>query len=345
MSKNVNPNIDKILQNIKKQNYTIEQYIEGILSGNRTMLSQAITLIESQLPEDNEKAQIIIKECLPYTGKSRRIGITGVPGVGKSTFIDYFGTKIIEKNCKLAILAIDPSSGISGGSILGDKTRMETLTTIPEVFIRPSPSGGTLGGVAAKTRETILLCEAAGYDTIIIETVGVGQSEYAVASMVDMFIFLVVAGTGDELQGIKRGIMEMCDLVVFTKNDGDNIERTKIAMKQMEMALHLLPSRPSGWMPNVCAVSSLKKTGFEELFNIIDKYFTYILQNDYFYINRKNQALQWFEDQIINLLKQKFYNNSQIIEKIPLLKQKIFSNEISPIAAANELVELFLKNL
>jgi LAO/AO transport system kinase len=180
MSHNVNPNINKIIQNLKRQNYTVEEYVEGILSGNRNMLSQSITLLESMLQEDNQKAEQIIKECLPYSGKSKRIGITGVPGVGKSTFIDYFGVKIVEQGHKLAILAIDPSSGISGGSILGDKTRMETLTGMNEVFIRPSPSQGTLGGVAAKTRETIVLCEAAGFDTILVETVGVGQSEYAV---------------------------------------------------------------------------------------------------------------------------------------------------------------------
>lgn len=341
MSHNVNPNINRIIQNLKRKNYSVEEYLEGILSGNRNMLSQAITLLESMLPQDNEKAEQIIKECLPYCGKSQRIGITGVPGVGKSTFIDYFGVKIVEQGHKLAILAIDPSSGISGGSILGDKTRMETLTAMQEVFIRPSPSQGTLGGVAAKTRETIVLCEAAGFDTILVETVGVGQSEYAVASMVDLFMFLIVAGTGDELQGIKRGIMEMCDIVVFTKDDGDNKIRTNTAKRQMQSALQLLPPKNSGWMPKVTSVSSLEYSGFDELNNIIDDYFDFIVKNNFLDKNRNQQSVDWFYEQIVNLLKNTFFSNPQIANLIPNLTIQIKNNEMSPIAAARQLVDLF----
>jgi len=344
MSDNVNPNINKIIQNLKRQNYSVEEYVEGILSGNRNMLSQSITLLESILPEDNQKAEQIIKECLPYSGKSKRIGITGVPGVGKSTFIDYFGLKLVEQGKKLAILAIDPSSGISGGSILGDKTRMETLTGMSEVFIRPSPSQGTLGGVAAKTRETIILCEAAGFDTILVETVGVGQSEYAVASMVDLFMFLIVAGTGDELQGIKRGIMEMCDIVVFTKDDGDNLQRTAIAKRQMQSALQLLPPKNSGWMPTVTSVSSVEYTGFEKLNQIIDKYFDFISKNNFLISNRNQQSVDWFYEQIVNLLKNSFYANEKVKELIPKLTSQIQNNEISPIAGARQIVDLFFRH-
>lgn len=344
MTRSINPNINKILQNIKRDTYTIEQYVEGIVSGNRNLLSKAITLLESSLPQDNEKADQIIKECLPYSGKSRRIGITGVPGVGKSTFIDYFGEKLILAGHRIAILAIDPSSSISGGSILGDKTRMETLSGLEEAFIRPSPSSGTLGGVAAKTRESIILCEAAGFDTIIIETVGVGQSEYSVSSMVDLFMLLLVAGTGDELQGIKRGIMEMCDIVVFTKDDGDNVLRTNIAKGQFKSALHLFPAKTSGRIPEVMSVSSVDRTGFNELIIFINNYFEFINSNDFLIQNRKKQSLQWLHDQIVNILKTRFYSNEHVTKKIYLLEQQIEADEISPISAAKLLVDMFEKH-
>jgi LAO/AO transport system kinase len=344
MTRSVNPNISKILQNIKRETYTIDQYVEGIVSGNRNLLSKAITLLESSLPEDNDKADQIIKECLPYSGKSRRIGITGVPGVGKSTFIDYFGKKLIEDGHRIAILAIDPSSSISGGSILGDKTRMETLSAMEEVFIRPTPSSGTLGGVAAKTRESIILCEAAGFDTIIIETVGVGQSEYSVASMVDLFMLLLVAGTGDELQGIKRGIMEMCDIVVFTKDDGDNGLRTNVAKGQFKSALHLFPPKTSGWTPEVLSISSVEKTGFSDLNKCLIKYFDFINSTDFLIKNRKKQSLQWLHDQIVNILKTRFYSNEHVSGLLHCLEQQIESDEISPISAAKYLVDMFEKH-
>ena len=243
---------------------TLEQWMEGIRSGNRTILSQAITLVESQNPDQKQMGQAIVEACLPYSGNSFRIGITGVPGVGKSTFIESMGTLLVEKGKKLAVLAIDPSSERSGGSILGDKTRMQELSSRPEVFIRPSPSAGSLGGVARKTRETIFLFEAAGFDVLFIETVGVGQSETAVHQMVDFFLLLMLAGAGDELQGIKRGIMEMADGMLITKADGDNQDKARLARRQYKNALHLLPPSPSGWITPVEICSALNRSGLEE---------------------------------------------------------------------------------
>ena len=343
MNKNINPNLKKILGQRKKDNFSVEDYVKGIILGDRNMLSRAITLLESNKNTDSEKADEIIKKCLPYSGKSRRIGITGVPGVGKSTFIDYFGFKLIENKHKIAILAIDPSSSRSGGSILGDKTRMETISGREEAFIRPSPTSGTLGGVAAKTRETIVLCEAAGFDTIIIETVGVGQSEIAVASMVDLFLMLLVAGTGDELQGIKRGIMEMTDILVFTKSDGSNIDRTKVAKMQFKTALKLFPTKESNWIPDVCSVSAYEKTGFEELTKNIDDYFNTITNNCFITKNRKNQSLQWLNDQIIELLKKNFFQNTQVKTSLELLTKQIVESETSPITAAKKLVHDYIQ--
>src|SRR5512133_3597813 len=245
----------------RKKKYSADEFVSGILSGNRTILSQAITLVESSLPEHYETAQIIVEKCLPYSSKSIRIGITGVPGAGKSTFIETFGLHITGVGRKLAVLTIDPSSEQTKGSILGDKTRMEQLSVHPHAFIRPSPTTGALGGVARKTRETIILCEAAGFDTILVETVGVGQSETAVHSMVDFFLLLMLAGSGDELQGIKRGIMEMADLIAITKADGLNKTDAENARVSFENAIHFLPKKPSGWYPQVHTCSALTNTG------------------------------------------------------------------------------------
>ncbi|HSH50986.1 MAG TPA: methylmalonyl Co-A mutase-associated GTPase MeaB, partial [Bacteroidales bacterium] len=257
----INPEVIKKFRKNKKTERSVQEYVDGIINGNRTILGQAITLIESSLPDHHQIAQEIIEKCLPYAGNSIRIGITGVPGVGKSTFIESMGKYITSKGNKLAVLAIDPSSERSKGSILGDKTRMEELATDTNAFIRPSPSAGSLGGVARKTRETIVLCEAAGFNTIFIETVGVGQSETAVHSMVDFFLLLMLAGAGDELQGIKRGIMEMADAIVINKADGGNIQKAELAKNQYQNALHLYPPAPSGWIPKVLTCSSLVKTG------------------------------------------------------------------------------------
>ena len=268
----INPDILRKAALRKRRKYGVEDYVEGILSGNRTILSQAITLIESSLPKHYEEAQSIIEKCLPYSSNSLRIGITGVPGAGKSTFIERFGLYLTTQERKLAVLAIDPSSSQTKGSILGDKTRMEQLSVHPGAYIRPSPSAGTLGGVARKTRETIILCEAAGYDTILVETVGVGQSETSVHSMVDVFLLLMLAGAGDELQGIKRGIMEIADIIAITKADGQNKPNALAARSLYENALHLFPPNPSGWKPRVQTCSARMNEGIRELWDSITDY-------------------------------------------------------------------------
>ena len=257
----------------KKRELSVSDYVEGIVKGDVTVLSQAVTLVESVKPEHQAVAQEVIEKCLPYSGNSVRVGISGVPGAGKSTSIDVFGLHVLEEHGgKLAVLAIDPSSERSKGSILGDKTRMEKLSVHPKSFIRPSPSAGSLGGVARKTRETIVLCEAAGFDKIFVETVGVGQSETAVHSMVDFFLLIQLAGTGDELQGIKRGIMEMADGIVINKADGDNLERARLAATQFRNALHLFPAPESGWTPQVLTYSGFYNLGVKEVWDMVYKH-------------------------------------------------------------------------
>lgn len=342
MSKNINPRINKIVS--KPPQFSVDDYVQGIIKGDRNFLSRAISLLESSRDIDKKTAEDIISRCLSHSGKSQRIGITGVPGVGKSSFINIFGKKLIEQGHKVAILAIDPSSSLSGGSILGDKTRMTYLSGNDKAFIRPSPTAGTLGGVAAKTRETMLLCEAAGYDRIIIETVGVGQSETSVASMVDVFVLLTVAGTGDELQGIKRGIMEMTDILIFTKDDGDNHTRTEIAKSQFENALMMFPPKPSQWYPKVLSISSLEEKGFEKVIDTLSDYFTLITKNSFFLKNRDFQLVQWFNEQIENSIKQRFYNDSLVKTNIEEIKNKILQHKLSPISAANALIDLYFKN-
>jgi len=310
MNKSINPNLNKFLK--KNKPLEAQEFADKIISGDRNSLSRAITILESIKPADIKLASEIIRLCLPYSGKSRRIGITGVPGVGKSTFIDIFGKHLIEKGNKIAILAIDPSSTISGGSILGDKTRMESLSGEINAFIRPSPTSGTLGGVASKTRESIILCEAAGFDTIIIETVGVGQSEISVSSMVDVFMMLLVSGTGDDLQGIKRGIMEMVDILIFTKDDGDNKNSTYLAKKQFEIALKMFPTKKSLWIPEVLSVSAIENTGINDVLTVLNKYFSFVQVNKFLETNRKTQSKQWFHDQISTLLNTKFYTSEYI---------------------------------
>lgn len=343
MSKNINPNLHNFIK--KNKLFTAQEYAEGIISGDRNFLSRAITLLESSKPGDSELASEIIRLCLPYSGNSKRIGITGVPGVGKSTFIDIFGKNLIEQGHKIAILAIDPSSSISGGSILGDKTRMESLSGEINAFIRPSPTSGTLGGVAAKTRESIILCEATGFDTIIIETVGVGQSEIAVSSMVDVFMMLLVAGTGDDLQGIKRGIMEMVDILVFTKDDGENKTRTFANMKQFETALKMFPTKDSFWIPEVLSVSAVENSGINDVLKLLDKYFSFIKENNFLTKNRKSQSKQWFHDQISSLLLLKFYSTKNINNQITDIEEKVINQQLSPISAANEIIEKYFEKM
>jgi LAO/AO transport system kinase len=308
----VNPDMLKKSGRGRKKKYSVEEYISGILSRNVTILSQAITLLESSHPRHFEISQEIIERCLPYSTGSVRIGITGVPGSGKSTFIEAFGKLITGKGRRLAVLAIDPSSSHTRGSILGDKTRMESLSVDMNAFIRPSPASGTLGGVARKTRETIILCEAAGFDTIIVETVGVGQSETAVSSMVDFFLLLMLAGAGDELQGMKRGIMEMADTIAINKADGANKLMAERAAAEFRNALHLFPPCPSGWIPKVVTCSSVENTGIEEIWNTISDYVVMTKRSGYFEERRKKQAVIMMHDTIVDNLKNSFYNSDEI---------------------------------
>ena len=291
--------LNPALANRLKKNKTLsaEAYVEGILKGDVGLLSRAITLIESKNPQHQKLSQAIIAGCLPHSGKALRIGISGVPGAGKSTFIESFGTFLIEKhNQKVAVLAIDPSSNKTGGSILGDKTRMERLSQNAMAFIRPSPSAGSLGGVARKTRESIILCEAAGYGTLLIETVGVGQSEVAVKNMVDFFALLLISGAGDELQGIKRGIMEMADGIWINKADGENVRKAKLAAADVKRALHLYPADPRGWTIPVGTCSALMEEGLSDLYNSINEYAAQMKHSGWWDENRQNQNLNWLED-------------------------------------------------
>ena len=329
----------------RRRNITAAEYVEGIRKGNVTMLGQAVTLVESQLPEHQALAQEVIEKCLPFTGNSKRIGITGVPGAGKSTPIDVFGLHVINRGGKLAVLAIDPSSELTKGSILGDKTRMEKLSVQKDAFIRPSPSAGSLGGVARKTRETIVLCEAAGYDNIFVETVGVGQSETAVHSMVDFFLLIQLAGTGDELQGIKRGIMEMADGIVINKCDGDNVERAKLAAAQFRSALHLFPMPPSGWSPKVLTYSGYYELGIDEVWQMIDEYFEFVRKNGYFEERRRQQEKYWMYETINEQLKRHFYTNPVIEEMLAAKKQMVLSARQSSFVAASDVLDYYFKNV
>ncbi len=326
----------------KKRNLLpVDEYVEGIISGNITLLSKAVTLVESSKQEHQELAQKIILKCLPHSGKSVRIGITGVPGVGKSTFIEALGTYITGRGGKLAVLAVDPSSERSKGSILGDKTRMEKLAGDKNAYIRPSPSAGSLGGVTRKTRETIVLCEAAGFDHVFIETVGVGQSETAVHSMTDFFLLLMLAGAGDELQGIKRGIMEMADLLAINKADGSNHEKALWAKSQYQNALHLFPKRESDWEPQVLTCSAQNNTGIEEVWDKIEEYRQHTLANGYFFNRRNEQSLFRMHETIGEQIKRSFYGNPEIKEKLKELEQKVLTNEKSSFIAAAELLDFY----
>lgn len=315
------------------------QYIDGILAGNRVILSRAITLVESLLPSDRTLASEVVQKLLPYSGKSVRIGITGVPGVGKSTFIENFGQYLTQKGHKVAVLAIDPTSQRTKGSIMGDKTRMEVLSHDPNAFVRPSPSGQTLGGVAQKTRESMLLCEAAGYDIILVETVGVGQSETAVRDMVDFFLLLLLAGAGDELQGIKKGIMEMADALVVHKADGDNITKAKLARLDYQNALHLFPPQENQWFPPVLLCSSLQKTGHEEIWETILTYQKQTQENGFWEDNRRRQKLEWMKTYLHDYLIQQFMQKEGRIQQIEILERKVLADQLTPIQAVHELLD------
>jgi LAO/AO transport system kinase len=334
----VNPNA--WAQRKRPQKLSVSEYVDGILSGSRMVLGRAITMVESLLPEHRQLAEDIVERCLPHSGKSMRIGITGVPGAGKSTFIEAIGGYIIGLQNKLAVLAIDPSSERSRGSILGDKTRMETLSSNEHVFIRPSPSAGSLGGVARKTRESIILCEAAGYNVVFVETVGVGQSETQVHSMVDCFLLLMLSGAGDELQGIKRGIMEMSDILAITKADGENITKAQAARIQYQSALNLFPPHESGWKPSSLTCSALDKTGLTEVWKNVLDYIALTRANGYFERKRSEQTKYWMYEAIHEALRDRFYHHPNVEQRLPEFEQSVLRGQLSSFAAARELLQI-----
>ena len=317
-----------------------KELIKGILKKDKTALSRSITLVESTVQKHQDQAREIIETCLTHANNSIRIGITGVPGVGKSTFIEQFGTLLAQKNYKVAVLAVDPSSSISGGSILGDKTRMEDLVREPNAFIRPSASRNSLGGVARNTREAIILCEAAGYNIILIETVGVGQNETVVHSMTDFFLLLKLAGAGDELQGIKRGIIEMADSIVINKADGNNITAAQLAKTEFNRALHLYPDKGNDWTPKTLTCSALHNEGVSEIWELIQKYNSITKENGYFQQKRNDQNRYWLLQTIESTLKSDFYNHQKIKEELKKQLILISENKTSPFEAANYLLTI-----
>ncbi len=324
---------------------TVEELVKGIRVGNQSLLARAITLVESTHPEHREKAYGIIEKCLALNGETLRVGITGVPGVGKSTFIERFGTMLTAMGKKVAVLAVDPSSTVSKGSILGDKTRMQQLVNDPMAFIRPSPSGTSLGGVARKTRESIILCEAAGYDVILVETVGVGQSETAVHSMVDFFLLLKLSGAGDELQGIKRGIVEMADAIVINKAEGENLKRAKQAKSEFDKALHLYPPKENNWVPRVLTCSSIEGTGIPEIWEMIEEYADKNRGSGHFAQKRKDQNRFWFQQTAETLLKAQFYEQKSVKKAMDRLEKAVEELKISPFRAAEELLDTYRKGM
>ncbi len=325
----------------RKKELTVSDYMEGILKGDLSILSRAITLIESSLPKHQQIAQEVIEKSLPYSGQSVRLGITGIPGAGKSTLIETLGLYLANQGNKLAVLAIDPSSERSKGSILGDKTRMEELSVHENAFIRPSPTSGTLGGVARKSRESIILCEAAGFDTIFVETVGVGQSEIAVHSLVDFFLLIQLSGGGDELQGIKRGIMEMADMIVINKADGNNIEKANITGQYLQNALHMFPKTKSGWVPKVMTCSATENINIDVIWKRVMEYCDYVKSNKYFYQHRNEQSKYWLFQTINEQLQSDFYNNPIIKKQLKEVQDKVFNNDITSFVAAKEILKTY----
>ena len=319
-------------------NLDINAYIDGILAGHRRMLAKTVTLMESRLPEHGKAAAAIMEKILPHTGKSIRLGITGVPGVGKSTFIENLGVSLADKGHKVAVLVIDPSSRRSGGSILGDKTRMEKLSAHENAFIRPSPAGETLGGVAAKTREVLLLCEAAGFDIIFVETVGVGQSETSVAAMVDFFLVLMLAGAGDELQGIKKGVLELADGITINKADGNNVQAVENAKQELEIALHFMRPESPNWSTPVLTCSSVIEGGTGHVWDMVLDHNKKFKASGEFFQRRKKQSLEWMWTLVQEGLQKRFHTNESIREDIPILSKDVQNDRITPAAAAERLL-------
>jgi len=320
----------------------LERYIEGVHAGDRMILARAITLVESHLPSDGELAARLLDALLPHTGHALRVGITGVPGAGKSTFIDALGMHLIQgRDENVAVLSVDPSSAISGGSILGDKTRMEQLAVQERAFIRPSPSGGHLGGVARRTRETILLCEAAGYRNILVETVGVGQSETAVRSMTDFFLLLMLAGAGDELQGMKRGIIEMLDGMAINKADGDNKPKAERARVEYAGALHLFPASADGWTPRVLTCSAISKEGITQIWEMVLEHRALLSSNGFLAQHRSHQALEWMNELTMMGLEELFQQDRAVSARLPYLREEVHGGRVTPFAASRELLSLF----
>lgn len=346
MSNRKTPNksqIDRLIANRKKHTQDLKpnRLTEGVLTGDKNSLSETITLLESQNTEHQQIGQAVLKACLPKSGKSIRIGITGVPGVGKSTFIESFGTYLAELGKKVAVMAIDPSSEVSKGSILGDKTRMNQLATHKNAFIRPTATSGSLGGVARKTRETILLCEAAGYEIILVETVGVGQSETEVHSMTDFFLLLMLAGAGDELQGIKRGIMEMADTILITKTDGENIKKANLARAEYKNALHLFPANPNEWIPKVETVSSTENKGIEKVWKIISAFELLVISNGWKDKLREEQQLYWMNETVKDQLLSSFYKTKGINDQIKTISAQLKEGKLTSYQAAEEIIAYY----
>ncbi|MGA6926548.1 MAG: methylmalonyl Co-A mutase-associated GTPase MeaB [Desulfosarcina sp.] len=315
-------------------------YIDGVRSGNRRILAKTITLIESAHPNHRQLGRTVVDQLLPETGKAVRLGITGVPGVGKSTFIESFGMMLVEKGLQVAVLAVDPSSSRSGGSVMADKTRMEKLAAAKEAFIRPSPSGGTLGGVARMTRETMLVCEAAGFDVVMVETVGVGQSETTVASMVDFFLVLMLAGAGDELQGIKKGVLELADAVAINKADGDNLDKAEKARRSYEMALHLLNPATPTWSPPVMTCSALTMAGVEALWKTVQDHRKRMSATGEIDQKRRRQALAWMWSRIEDGLKERFFNHPKVNARLRTVEAAVERGELTPTVGAESLLFL-----
>lgn len=341
-----NENINNWLKKRKDRinNLSAEVIFDGIVKGDISALSSGITLVESEKKEHSVEAQKLIQLCLPLSGNSIRVGVTGVPGVGKSTFIESFGKILLREGKKIAVLTIDPSSSISGGSILGDKTRMHDLSVAKNVFIRPSAAGKTLGGVARKTRESILLCEAAGYNFILIETVGVGQSETVVKSMVDFFLLLMLSGAGDELQGIKKGIMEMADALIITKADGENIKKAEIASREYKNALHLFPANQNDWIPQVFTCSAQTGFNIEKVLDVINSFENQVKLNGHFHKTRVDQDKMWLSESLKEMILNEFYSTPKLIENLKEAEVKIESGEMTSFQAAEELFNLYKKH-